>query len=158
MHPLVSLADPELITQTVAAIFDLREGGNRLLLDKLIDSLRDKTALLVFDNCEHLLDACAGLINTLLAQCPGLKVLATSREPLAVPGEVQVSVAPLAVPPARVTVITAVPGSEGSAVIGSSGAAAGSAQPLGQMPRGCERSFRGRVLLGNKKTEICQYG
>ena len=84
---LDSLADPELITQTVAAIFDLREGGNRLLLDKLIDALRDKTALLLFDNCEHLLDACAGLINTLLAQCPGLKVLATSRESLGVQGE-----------------------------------------------------------------------
>jgi predicted ATPase/DNA-binding SARP family transcriptional activator len=84
---LDSLADPELITQTVAAIFDLREGGNRLLLDKLIDSLRDKTTLLLFDNCEHLLDACTGLIDTLLAQCPDLKVLATSRESLGVQGE-----------------------------------------------------------------------
>src|SRR5262249_60839077 len=55
--------------------------------------------LLVLDNCEHLLGACADLAAALLGACPGLRVLATSREPLGVPGETVFLVPPLAVPP-----------------------------------------------------------
>jgi predicted ATPase/DNA-binding SARP family transcriptional activator len=84
---LDSLSDPALITQAAASIFEIREGGGRPLLDKLMDSLRTKTALLIFDNCEHLLSACAELISALLSGCPGIKVLATSREILGIPGE-----------------------------------------------------------------------
>ena len=84
---LDSLSNPALITQTAASIFDIREGGDRPLLDKLIDSLRTKTTLLIFDNCEHLLNASAELISALLPPCPGVKVLATSRESLGIQGE-----------------------------------------------------------------------
>ncbi|HEY3477188.1 MAG TPA: BTAD domain-containing putative transcriptional regulator, partial [Anaerolineales bacterium] len=84
---LDSLSDPALLSQTVASVFGVREGTDRPLLEKLTDSLRTKAAMLIFDNCEHLLDACAQLVTALLTQCPNLKVLATSREPLGIPGE-----------------------------------------------------------------------
>jgi predicted ATPase/DNA-binding SARP family transcriptional activator len=84
---LDSLSNPELVTQTAASIFNIREGGDRPLLGKLIDSLRAKTTLLIFDNCEHLLNACAELISALLTSCPDIKVLATSRESLGIQGE-----------------------------------------------------------------------
>ncbi|HUF00757.1 MAG TPA: BTAD domain-containing putative transcriptional regulator [Anaerolineales bacterium] len=84
---LESLSDPALTAQTVASIFDIREAADRPLLEKLIDSLRSRNALLIFDNCEHLLDACAQLITALLTSCPNIKVLVTSREALGVPGE-----------------------------------------------------------------------
>ena len=84
---LGSLSNPALITQTAASIFDIREGGDRPLLEKLIDSLRTKNILLIFDNCEHLLNACAEMISALLTRCPGVKILATSRENLGIQGE-----------------------------------------------------------------------
>ena len=84
---LDSLSDPALITQTVASVFNIREDMDRRLLDKLTESLRPKTILLLLDNCEHLLDACAELITALLTSCPALNVLATSREALGIPGE-----------------------------------------------------------------------
>ena len=84
---LDSLSDPTLITQTVASVFDIREGMDRQLLEKLTNFLRPKSTLLILDNCEHLLDACAQFITALLTSCPNLKVLATSREALGIPGE-----------------------------------------------------------------------
>lgn len=84
---LDSLSDPSLVTQTVAAVFDIREGSERPVMEILINAMREKTALLVLDNCEHLLDACAQLITSLLTNCPNFKVLATSRETLNVAGE-----------------------------------------------------------------------
>ncbi|MDQ3006285.1 MAG: helix-turn-helix domain-containing protein [Chloroflexota bacterium] len=82
-----SLSDAGLVPPTVAAVFDIREGTDRPVLEILISIIREKTALLIFDNCEHLLDACAQLITTLLTNCPNLKILATSREALGVEGE-----------------------------------------------------------------------
>jgi predicted ATPase/DNA-binding SARP family transcriptional activator len=67
--------------------------------DQLVRYLRGRRILLVLDNCEHLVDACAGLVEHLLVSCERLRVLATSREPLAVPGEVQLAVPPLDTPP-----------------------------------------------------------
>ena len=67
--------------------------------DRLLDALGDRTALLVLDNCEHVIDAAAGLAAKVLAACPRVTILATSREPLGVPGEQRLPVAPLAVPP-----------------------------------------------------------
>ncbi|HKJ40051.1 MAG TPA: tetratricopeptide repeat protein, partial [Anaerolineales bacterium] len=84
---LDSLSEPTLTTQTVASIFDVREDSNRPLVDKLTDFLRTKNTLLIIDNCEHLLDACAELITMLLAHCPDIKILATSREELNIAGE-----------------------------------------------------------------------
>ncbi|MEV6561521.1 BTAD domain-containing putative transcriptional regulator [Nocardia sp. NPDC051756] len=67
-------------------------------LDVLVDQLSGRECLLMLDNCEHLIDAVAQLISALLARCAGLRVLATSREPLAIDGEALVPLGPLAVP------------------------------------------------------------
>jgi predicted ATPase len=66
---------------------------------RLLDALGDRPVLLVLDNCEHVIDAAAGLAAKVLAACPRVTILATSREPLGVPGEQRLPVAPLAVPP-----------------------------------------------------------
>jgi len=71
--------------------------------EQLVRYLRDRQSLVVVDNCEHLVDACAGLAEYLLVSCPLLRLLATSREPLAVPGEVQLAVPPLPIPPPEAT-------------------------------------------------------
>ncbi len=85
---LDSLSDPALVLQTVASVFDIREGSSdQPLLERLMYSLHAKTTLLILDNCEHLLDACAQLIMTLLTHCPNLKVLTTSREIFNMEGE-----------------------------------------------------------------------
>lgn len=93
-----SLSDPALVPQTVAAVFDVREGPDRSVLEILTNVLRRKTVLLILDNCEHLLDACSQLIQTLLTNCPSLKVLTTSREVLNMEGEAKYYLPSLAVP------------------------------------------------------------
>jgi predicted ATPase/DNA-binding SARP family transcriptional activator len=95
---LASLSNPVLVPQTVATLFDLVEGSEESLTEKLIRVLRPKTILLILDNCEHLLDASAHLADDLLKNCPNLKILATSREPLGVTGEAQYHVPPLGLP------------------------------------------------------------
>jgi predicted ATPase/DNA-binding SARP family transcriptional activator len=95
---LDSLSDPTLVPQTIASVFNVRESPNRPITETLIDSLLEKTALLIFDNCEHLLEACAQLIATLLQICPNLKILATSRETLNLPGEAIYYMPPLSIP------------------------------------------------------------
>ena len=84
---LASVRDSDLVPSAVAAALDVRAEGARDVPDELMDALRDRDVLVVLDNCEHLLDACAGLVHELLRSCPGVSVLATSREPLAVEGE-----------------------------------------------------------------------
>ncbi len=69
-------------------------------LDRLLAGLAHRDALLIFDNCEHLIEATARLAAEVLGACPGIRILATSREPLGVPGEVLWPVEPLALPPA----------------------------------------------------------
>ncbi|MGZ9225585.1 MAG: AAA family ATPase, partial [Anaerolineales bacterium] len=93
-----SLNDPTLVPQTVATLFNLVEGSSEPLTEKLIHILRPKAILLILDNCEHLLDACAQLADALLRHCPNLKILATSREPLGISGEALFHVPPLALP------------------------------------------------------------
>jgi len=95
--PLAPIADPELVVSSVAQVFDVREVAGRPLLDGLRKTLRDRHVLLVLDNFEHLLDA-APLVADLLAFCPDLKVLATSRTPLHLRGEQRFPVEPLALP------------------------------------------------------------
>ena len=95
---LAPLADPELVPQAVAAAVGVQEAPGRPLTDTLCRALRDKRLLLVLDNCEHLLDACARLADALLGACPGLRVLATSRRPLGLAGEATWWVPPLAWP------------------------------------------------------------
>ena len=84
---LDSLADPLLVTQTIASVFDIRESRDRPIIEILINILREKTTLVILDNCEHLLEACTKLITILLQNCPNLKILATSRELLNMAGE-----------------------------------------------------------------------
>ncbi|MDQ3974304.1 MAG: LuxR C-terminal-related transcriptional regulator [Actinomycetota bacterium] len=95
---LASLSDPALVPQTVAAALGVREQPGRALSAALIDYLRPKQLLLVLDNCEHLVGACAGLADTLLASCPRLRILATGRQALGITGEACWQVPTLSVP------------------------------------------------------------
>lgn len=95
---LASLSDPELVTQAVARAIGVREAPGRSLLEPLIEHLERGEVLLVLDNCEHLIGACAALVDALLEGCPRLDVLATSRESLRLSGEVSWLVPSLSVP------------------------------------------------------------
>ncbi len=97
---LAPLADGALVPQAVAAAVGVREVPGQPLAGVLAGALRERALLLVLDNCEHLLDACALLVETLLRAGPRLRVLATSREPLRAAGEAVYRVPPLAVPAA----------------------------------------------------------
>ncbi|WP_247695279.1 AAA family ATPase [Streptomyces sp. B93] len=97
---LAGLRDPGLLVETVAATFGLRNHSARLTLDLLAEHLATKRVLLVVDNCEHLADVCATVLDALLRAAPGLRALATSRHVLGIPGEQTCPVAPLPVPPA----------------------------------------------------------
>lgn len=96
---LGELRQPEHVVAWVAAAAGVNEEPGRPLLDTLADSLRHRRAILVLDNCEHLVQACAALCKRLLASSPGLQVVCTSREPLRVAAEAVWQVPPLAVPP-----------------------------------------------------------
>src|SRR5437764_6275350 len=85
---LAALADPLLVPAAVATPFGVQEGPGRPLLDTLTAYLQPRPLLLILDNCEHLVDACARLAEHLLGCCPSLRILATSREPLHIGGEV----------------------------------------------------------------------
>ena len=98
---LVELAEvpiPALVSDAVMAALDLRDQAAAGPLALLLSYLRDKELLLVVDNCEHLLDAAARLVTDLMRAAPGVRVIATSREPLSVPGEHVVPVPPLELP------------------------------------------------------------
>ncbi|WP_448611466.1 ATP-binding protein [Geodermatophilus sp. URMC 60] len=94
---LTAVPDPALAAAQVAAAFDVRDSTGRWLPASLADVLGERRVLLVLDNCEHLRDACAVLLDALTPACPGLSVLATSRTPLDLPGEVLCVVPPLPV-------------------------------------------------------------
>src|ERR1700694_685586 len=81
------VSGPHLVPQAVADTLHLKEQASRRLADTLADHLRERSLLLVLDNCEHVVDVVADLTVGLLKECKQLKVLATSREPLRVPGE-----------------------------------------------------------------------
>jgi predicted ATPase/DNA-binding NarL/FixJ family response regulator len=84
---LATLSDPELVPQVTASTLSVRETPGRTVTENLIAFLKPRHVLLVLDNCEHLVGACAHLAETLLKSCPDLRILATSREPLHLPGE-----------------------------------------------------------------------
>nr|WP_221494277.1 BTAD domain-containing putative transcriptional regulator [Actinomadura coerulea] len=84
---LAALTDSTLVARAVAEALGLRDQSVRSAMDALADHVRDRHLLLVLDNCEHLVDAVARLVQRLLCAAPGLRVLATSRERLGVPGE-----------------------------------------------------------------------
>jgi predicted ATPase/DNA-binding CsgD family transcriptional regulator len=97
---LASLTEWDLVPQVVAAALGLREQPGLPFTDALVDFLRSKRMLLVLDNCEHLIEDCAQLVDALLDSCEHLRILATSREALRVAGEVNWTVHSLAVPDA----------------------------------------------------------
>ena len=82
----------------MAAALGVRDHSARPLHEVLVEFLAPRELLLVLDNCEHVVDAAAELAETLLRVCPGLRILATSREPLGIGGEAVLRVPPLAVP------------------------------------------------------------
>jgi non-specific serine/threonine protein kinase len=95
---LAPLADGALVAQTVLAALGLLEQAGRQPLDALTTFLAEKHALLILDNCEHVIEASARLAEALLRACPNLHILATSREALRVPGEATWLVPPLSLP------------------------------------------------------------
>ncbi|HUA28848.1 MAG TPA: tetratricopeptide repeat protein [Streptosporangiaceae bacterium] len=100
---LVELADtldPSLVARKVAVALGVRDERDRPLSETLAVALRPRLMLLILDTCEHVVDVCAALVAQLLAGCPGLRVIATSREPLRVRGETVWRVPPLELPAA----------------------------------------------------------
>ena len=109
---LVSLADvtgPAHVTTRVAGALGVREEPGHPLDATLADALRGRRLLLILDNCEHLVAACAQMCERLLASCRWLRILATSREPLRVPGETVWRVPPLSLPPAGAAAAASLP-------------------------------------------------
>jgi DNA-binding SARP family transcriptional activator len=92
---LAPLSEGELVAQEVAEALEVSERPGEPLTDTLVDVIGSKNLLVVLDNCEHLVEAAAQLVDVLLDSCPQLRVLATSREPLGVEGEVLWRVPPL---------------------------------------------------------------
>ena len=95
---LAPLTDPESVPQAVADALAVRESPGAPPVEAISHALQGKEILLVLDNCEHLVEAAARLAEALLVGCPGLRILATSREPLGVAGEAVLQVPPLSGP------------------------------------------------------------
>ena len=106
---LALLDRAELVGETVAAVFGLPVQGERSATDAMAAFLRSRRVLLILDNCEHVIAAAAKLANTLLKTCPGVFLLASSREALSVAGEHAYPVPLLDVPPRSMS-LTAGPG------------------------------------------------
>ena len=98
---LAELQDPALVDSAVMAALDLRVQAATQPLALLRSHLKDKELLLVLDNCEHLLGAAAQVVSEVIKAAPGVRVIATSREPLSVAGEHLLPVPPLQLPSAR---------------------------------------------------------
>ncbi len=95
---LAGVSAPAMVASAVAEAIGVREEPGRRLVDTLVGELRSWRGLVVLDNCEHLVDACATVVAALLRSCPQVRVLATSRAPLVVDGETTWEVPPLSVP------------------------------------------------------------
>ncbi|MFI5491467.1 ATP-binding protein [Actinoplanes sp. NPDC051859] len=100
---LAELRDPDLLAVTVAEALGIREEAVRPDAPGLSAFLADRHALLILDNCEHLVSACADLVATLLRACPYLRIVITSRQALRITGEATLTVQPLSVPAADLT-------------------------------------------------------
>jgi predicted ATPase/class 3 adenylate cyclase len=95
---LASLTNPAMIMQSIASTLNLREKPGTSLLEVTTDYMAQRKLLLVMDNCEHLIEACARMVDHLLRDCPRLTVLISSREPLGIAGEVSYRVPPMSLP------------------------------------------------------------
>ncbi len=105
---LASLSDPNLVPEALASALGVREAPDHSLTEALVEHLKPRKTLLLLDNCEHLVEGCAVLADTLLRACPELEILATSREPLRIAGEATWMVPSLSFPdPLRLPPTTA---------------------------------------------------
>jgi len=95
---LAPLSDPGLVPNTVAQVLSLKEEPTKAIEQTLLERIGKEAVLLVLDNCEHLLDACAGLVDLLLRRCENLRILANGREALGLAGEHVVQVSSLSLP------------------------------------------------------------
>ena len=100
---LASLSDPDLVTQEAASSLGVREVPGSRLIDTLSNYLKSKGLLLILDNCEHLMQACTTLSDTLLRSCPNLKIIISSREALGIAGETIYRVPSLSFPDPKST-------------------------------------------------------
>jgi predicted ATPase/DNA-binding SARP family transcriptional activator len=98
---LAGVADASAVPDLVATTLGVQQRLGHTVTERLVEYLRGRTMLLLLDNCEHVLGAVAALVDTLARVCPGLTVLATSREPLGVDGERVLPLHPLPVPPTK---------------------------------------------------------
>ena len=96
--PFADISDPELVADVTASALGIEDRTARMNGQRLAEHLRQRESLLVFDNCEHVIDGCARLADLLLSRCPRLRILATSREPLRVRGEAVWAIPPLSIP------------------------------------------------------------
>lgn len=101
---LAAITEPALLPKAIAMALSLREEPGKPLDETLLDYLRPRSLLLLLDNCEHLIAACAALVDQWLRACPNVRVLATSREPMQIAGERAWRVPSLELPRARQSV------------------------------------------------------
>jgi predicted ATPase len=94
-------ANPAYVAAAIAQALDVHESVQDSLMDSLLAHLRDKRMLLILDNCEHVIVEAAAVADALLGGCAQLRILATSREPLRIAGELTYRVPPLSIPDAR---------------------------------------------------------
>jgi predicted ATPase len=95
---LAGISDPDLVVSAISSVLGVAESGGASTLDALIDALSRQQVLLLLDNCEHLIDACARVTDSVLRRCPRVHLLATSREPLGIDGEYVYRVPSLSLP------------------------------------------------------------
>jgi predicted ATPase/class 3 adenylate cyclase len=104
---LAPIEDPQLVAEQISASLGLTAQGARSALETVVNFLHSKHALLILDNCEHLVAAVARVVDMVIARCPSVSILATSRENLAVAGESTYRVPSLALPPLAETMSAA---------------------------------------------------
>jgi predicted ATPase/class 3 adenylate cyclase len=100
---LAPLADPGVVPQTVSTVLGVKEEPGKPITQTLTEHLKNKRLLLLLDNCEHVLNACATMADTLLRQCPDVRILASSREALGIAGEQTYRVPSLSLPDRKQT-------------------------------------------------------
>jgi predicted ATPase/class 3 adenylate cyclase len=96
---LAALTEPIQVERSVAQVLGVQEEPNTRLIDSMVRAIREKKLLVILDNCEHLLDACAAVVDAMSHSCPKIQFLCTSREPLGIAGERTYRVPSLGLPP-----------------------------------------------------------
>jgi predicted ATPase/DNA-binding XRE family transcriptional regulator len=102
---LAWIVDPDLVPNAIASVLGIQASGDRSVLDRVGQALRRRKLLLILDNCEHVLPAATAVVAALQDTCPGVVILATSREPLLLTNELPYHLGPLAIPPESIASI-----------------------------------------------------